>query len=193
MNKLSNKIVAFILVLTVIFATPGTLPTVEAKSNIQAVSGFEQTNSTSSSVTLEWEKVAGVTGYQIQQKTDGEYETVKTIKKSGKTVYVQKKLKAGSTYTFRIRAYKKSEGKKTYSAWKKVKATTDTASKSKTSKSSNDSSNSSGSSTTVYTTKTGTKYHSRKNCKGLRNANQIFESTKGQAENKGLDKCKLCW
>lgn len=113
MNKTTKKLVTFLLMLLLTFATN---PTVEAKTKIKAVSGFEQTNSTTTSVTLEWEKVSNVTGYQIQLKSDDTYDTVKTIKRPGKTIYVQKKLKSGTTYTFRIRAYKKSQGKKQYSA-----------------------------------------------------------------------------
>ena len=44
----------------------------------------------------------------------------------------------------------------------------------------------------VYITKTGKKYHSRKNCSGLSNANAIFDSTLAEAEGKGLTPCSKC-
>ncbi len=49
------------------------------------------------------------------------------------------------------------------------------------------------SSQTVYTTKTGKKYHSRTNCPGLSNANAIFESTLSAAKNRGLGPCSKCY
>jgi outer membrane biosynthesis protein TonB len=45
----------------------------------------------------------------------------------------------------------------------------------------------------VYTTKTGKKYHCTKNCPGLSNANQIYESTLSQAQNKNLTPCSKCY
>lgn len=48
-------------------------------------------------------------------------------------------------------------------------------------------------STTVYTTETGKRYHSRKNCSGLNNANKIYTDTIDNAKKIGLTKCKKCW
>ena len=45
---------------------------------------------------------------------------------------------------------------------------------------------------TVYTTATGKKYHSTKNCSGLSNANAIYDSTLEDAENQGLTPCSKC-
>lgn len=45
---------------------------------------------------------------------------------------------------------------------------------------------------TVYTTKTGKRYHSRSSCSGLNNANAIYESTLTAAKNKGLTPCEKC-
>ena len=44
----------------------------------------------------------------------------------------------------------------------------------------------------VYITKTGTKYHLNRNCRGLSNAKSIFETTKDDAVSKGLSPCLLC-
>jgi len=41
----------------------------------------------------------------------------------------------------------------------------------------------------VYITRTGTKYHFNKTCKGLSSAGKIFESTKQEAMNSGLGLC----
>lgn len=45
---------------------------------------------------------------------------------------------------------------------------------------------------TVYITKTGTKYHSRKDCSGLSNANEIYDSTLQTAQKNGYTPCKKC-
>ena len=46
---------------------------------------------------------------------------------------------------------------------------------------------------TVFTTQTGKRYHSTKNCSGLSNAKAIFESTLQNAKNKGLTPCSKCY
>ncbi len=46
--------------------------------------------------------------------------------------------------------------------------------------------------TIVYTTETGKKYHSSKNCSGLSNAKKIFEKKLSEAESLGLTPCLKC-
>ena len=71
-----------------------------------------------------WNKCDDVTGYEIQ------YSTKKDFSKGKKTIRVTDpkatstkitNLKAGKTYYFRIRVWKKSGGKKHFSAWSTVK------------------------------------------------------------------------
>lgn len=77
--------------------------------------------------TVKWKKVSGAEGYVIYRstkKTSG-FKAVKTIT-SGKTLkFVNKKLKGGKVYYYKVKAYKKdANGKKvlgSYSAVKKVK------------------------------------------------------------------------
>lgn len=76
--------------------------------------------------TLTWKKVANANGYQIQYSKKKNMKSSTKVKVSGKTTTkkVIKKLSAGKTYYFRIRAYAKSGGKTvygTYSAKKKAK------------------------------------------------------------------------
>ena len=75
-------------------------------------------------VTLTWKKVKGATGYQVYRATSkkGKYTCVKKNLKAVK--YTDKKLKKGKTYYYKVRAYKKVNGKTivgTYSAVRKVK------------------------------------------------------------------------
>ena len=58
---------------------------------------------------LTWNAVSGATGYDILQKTNGKFHKVLTVKKTTATV---KKLKNGTTYTFRVRAIREKKGYK---------------------------------------------------------------------------------
>lgn len=65
---------------------------------------------------LSWNKVTGATGYIVyMMNAEGKYEkqTVTT-----KTSYTQTGLKKGKTYSFRVRAYKKVDGKNIYGNYK---------------------------------------------------------------------------
>ena len=75
-------------------------------------------------VSVEWKKVSGVKGYQIQVATDKKFKKNKktvTVKKQKTTKVTVKKLKAKKKYYVRIRTYKTVNGKKIYSSWSKVK------------------------------------------------------------------------
>ena len=76
-------------------------------------------------VSVEWKKVSGVNGYEIQVATDKKFKKNKktvTIKKQKTTKTTVKKLKAKKKYYVRIRTYKIVNGKKVYSSWSKVKS-----------------------------------------------------------------------
>ncbi|MDD6290516.1 MAG: fibronectin type III domain-containing protein [Lachnospiraceae bacterium] len=73
----------------------------------------------SSTVTLTWNKVARATGYQVYRlntKT-GKYEKVATVKGSTTLTYTDKKLKKGTAYTYKVRAYKSYEGEQYYGSY----------------------------------------------------------------------------
>ena len=75
-------------------------------------------------VSVEWKKVSGVKGYQVQVATDKKFKKNKktaTVKKQKTTKVTIKKLKAKKKYYVRIRIYKTVNGKKVYSSWSKVK------------------------------------------------------------------------
>lgn len=65
---------------------------------------------TTSEITLSWSKVTGVSGYRVYKynSTSGKYEHIASVTKG--TSYKLSKLSAGSTYKFKIRAYKKDDG-----------------------------------------------------------------------------------
>ena len=76
-------------------------------------------------ISVEWKKVSGVKGYQVQVATDKKFKKNKktvTIKKQKTTKTTVKKLKAKKKYYVRVRTYKIVNGKKVYSSWSKVKS-----------------------------------------------------------------------
>ena len=85
----------------------------------------KKVKSAKKAVSVEWKKVSGVKGYQIQVATDKKFKKNKktvTIKKQKTTKTTVKKLKAKKKYYVRVRTYKIMNGKKVYSSWSKVKS-----------------------------------------------------------------------
>lgn len=102
-------------------ATPNA--TVKAVSKPKSAK-FKKVKPAKKAVSVEWKKVSGVKGYQIQVATDKKFKKNKktaTVKKQKTTKVTIKKLKAKKKYYVRIRTYKTVNGKKVYSSWSKVK------------------------------------------------------------------------
>lgn len=74
--------------------------------------------------TAAWKKDKTVTGYELQYAVKKNFKNAKTldIPKNKITSSSAAKLKAKKNYYVRIRSYKKTSGKKYYSAWSAVKA-----------------------------------------------------------------------
>ena len=86
---------------------------------------IKKVKSAKKAVSVQWKKVSGVKGYQVQVATDKKFKKNKktaTVKKQKTTKVTVKKLKAKKKYYVRIRTYKTVNGKKVYSAWSKVKS-----------------------------------------------------------------------
>ncbi len=72
-----------------------------------------------------WNKIANVSGYQIQVATDKKFKKNKktvTVAKQNASKKTVKKLKAKKKYFVRVRAYKTVNGKKAYGKWSKIKS-----------------------------------------------------------------------
>ena len=72
-----------------------------------------------------WNKIADVSGYQIQVATDKKFKKNKktvTVAKQNASKKIIKKLKAKKKYFVRVRAYKIVDGKKSYGKWSKIKS-----------------------------------------------------------------------
>ena len=61
------------------------------------------------SVRLKWKKVKGADGYQIYRVYKKKSKKIATVKGASKKSYTVKHLKSNSTYTFKVRAYKKGK------------------------------------------------------------------------------------
>jgi len=73
------------------------------------------------SATVKYGKVKGADGYEIYRSTR-KNKGFKKIKTTAKTSYKNSKLKSKKTYYYKVRAYRKVDGKKVYSSFSKVKA-----------------------------------------------------------------------
>ena len=99
-----------------------TAPKIVAKPKSASI---KKVKAVKKAVSVEWKKVSGVKGYQVQVATDKKFKKNKktvTIKKQKTTKTTVKKLKAKKKYYVRIRTYKTVNGKKVYSSWSKVKS-----------------------------------------------------------------------
>lgn len=67
-------------------------------------------------VKISWNGVK-CTGYEIFYKQSGDYTKMKTVSSGGENVYYKNSLKKGKTYSFKIRAYLKYDGKTYYSSF----------------------------------------------------------------------------
>lgn len=67
---------------------------------------------------VSWKKVDGASGYTVYRAAGkGSYKAVKTVK-SGKTVkFTNKSLKKGTTYKYKVKAYRTVKGKKIYGSY----------------------------------------------------------------------------
>lgn len=73
---------------------------------------------------LKWKKVKNADGYVVYRATkkNGKYAAVKTINKGKTVTFTNKNLKKGKTYYYKIKAYKKVNGKKALGQFSAVKS-----------------------------------------------------------------------
>ncbi len=91
--------------------------TLSVNTNPSNMSGFKAKSKSYNSITLQWNKNASATGYELQKWDGKKWVTLTKISKNSTTTYTVKNLKASTTYKYRIRAYK-TIGKATqYSAY----------------------------------------------------------------------------
>ncbi len=84
--------------------------------------GLKIVTTKKNSIKLTWKKVEGASGYILYRYKGTSNKAAKkiTIKKGSKTVYTDKKLKEATTYRYKVRAYFKKNGKKTYGEYSDI-------------------------------------------------------------------------
>ncbi|WP_099467088.1 lectin like domain-containing protein [Konateibacter massiliensis] len=102
----------------------GKTATCTVTGKIGKVSNLTATQTTTS-VKLNWTKQGGVTGYEIYRYNTStkKYEKIATNKKASKNTYTDKSREAGTSYKYKVRAYKKSGSKYTYGTYSSVLTT----------------------------------------------------------------------
>ena len=75
------------------------------------------------SVKLTYKAVEGANGYEIyrSKKADKGFQKIGTVKKAKTPTYQDKKCKLGVTYYYKVRAYRKVDGKNQYGGFSKAK------------------------------------------------------------------------
>ena len=71
---------------------------------------------------LSWNKVKGASGYEVLRATSktGTYKSVKTITSGSTVSYTDKSLATGTTYYYKVRAYRTVDKKKVYSSYSSI-------------------------------------------------------------------------
>lgn len=85
----------------------------EKKPNLKKVSGVTISSEKTDRVKLKWKKVTGAGGYQVLRYNASKKKFVKAANVT-KTAYTDKKRTGGKAYRYKIRAYKKVNGKTYY-------------------------------------------------------------------------------
>ena len=89
----------------------------KAKLNLTKVASYSYDK-----IKLTWEPIAGVDGYQIYRATskNGTYKKISTVTDPTKSTYINGSRTCGKTYYYKVRAYKKINGKTVYSKFSSV-------------------------------------------------------------------------
>ncbi len=88
------------------------------KLTLANVSGLKAKSKSSTSITLQWNKNASASGYEIQQYKGDKWVRIGTVGKNFTVTYTVKGLKAGTAgYQFRVRAYKTVDNSKVYGGY----------------------------------------------------------------------------
>ena len=97
---------------------------ISARTNPSAVTGLKLKGRAADALRLAWTKNTSADGYIIERKDGSQWVRVAKITKNTTTEYRIDKLKAGTAYTFRIKAYKMDGKTALYSGYTSISART---------------------------------------------------------------------
>ena len=86
--------------------------------DLKAVSGLKASSEKPDRVKLQWKAVADADGYQVFRYDESEEKYVK-IANTAKTVYTDKRKTSGKSYRYKVKAYKKMNGRTYYGRFSK--------------------------------------------------------------------------
>lgn len=92
--------------------------------SVTNVTGFAKKSVTKTTATLMWNKNTTATGYIVEQYKGGKWTQIAKTTSNSTLTCTAKGLKANTTYTFRIRAYKTSGSSTEYSSYVRAAVTT---------------------------------------------------------------------
>ena len=95
-----------------------------AKTRIAKVATFTGSAVSASAVKLDWRKNDKATGYVIEQYKGGKWTVLATTKNNTTLTFTVKGLAKGTTYSFRIKAFRKTGSTTEFSEYSSLKAAT---------------------------------------------------------------------
>ena len=101
-------------------ATSSYTSVASTNTNPYGVGGFKVKSQSSTAITLTWNKGTTASGYVIERYEGGKWVHVARIKNASTTSYTVRSLKAGTSYQFKIRAFKSYPEKNQYGTWSKT-------------------------------------------------------------------------
>ena len=96
----------------------------KAATSFGGVNNLTVKSYTASAITLAWNKNASANGYVVEQYKGGKWTQIAKTSSNATVTYTVNGLKADTTYTFRVRAYKTAAGKTIYSEYARLAAKT---------------------------------------------------------------------
>ena len=112
---------SFLLFLILCYLSNVSVFQVSAKENLPVISNLTASSKNESSLTLKWKKQKNVSGYEIKTYDSKKKSYVTLCKLSrNNTSYTIKNLKPTRKYKYKIRIYKKQNGKNSYGEYSKV-------------------------------------------------------------------------
>ena len=98
---------------------------IAGKTRIPNVAKFTGSAVSASAVKLDWSKNDKATGYVIEQYKGGKWTALATTKNNTTLTFTVKGLAKGTTYSFRIKSFRKTGSTTEFSEYASVKAATD--------------------------------------------------------------------